>query len=234
MRLPVLFGNKPLRHSVQFSLSGAMDLAIFSSRKSTWPLQIVMSELLYQNIEKRGIVLSEEEQACIQALFTYRKFRKGQYILQQGDVSRHETFVLKGMTRTYETNEQGQEHVLFFGPEDWWVGDMYSFLKGTPSNYNIDCLEETEVLQITKPNLELLYEKVPQCNKYFRILLQQAFIANTQRIGATMTQSALQRYQEFQVKYPSIENRIPNHQVASFLGITPQSLSRVRRQITGK
>jgi CRP-like cAMP-binding protein len=190
----------------------------------------LMWELLFQNIEKRGISLTSEEQECIKSLFTYRKFRKNQYLLQQGDVARLETFVIKGLTRTYELGEQGQEHVLYFGPEDWWVGDMYSFLSGTPSQYNIDCLEETEVLQITKPNLEALYDKVPAYNKYFRMLLQNAFISNMQRISATMSKSALERYQEFQLRYPQIESRVPNHQIASFLGITPQSLSRIRRQ----
>jgi CRP-like cAMP-binding protein len=186
-------------------------------------------DLLIQNFEKRGVTLSGEELEVVQTLFTYRKFRKKQYVLQQGDPVRYETFILSGLTRTYEVDERGQEHVLFFGPEDWWVGDLYGFLSASPSQYNVDCLEDTEVLQISKPGLDLLYERVPKMNQYFRILFQNAFIAATQRVGASLRKSALERYQEFRASYPALEQRIPNHQIASFLGITPQSLSRIRR-----
>ena len=189
-----------------------------------------MYNLLHQNFAKRGIFLTTEESDILQSLFNYKKFRKNQYILQQGDIARYETFVVRGLTRTYEVNDRGQEHVLFFGPEDWWVGDLYSFLTNHPSQYNVDCLEETEVLQISKQNLDALYVKVPKINQYFRILFQNAFISATQRVSATLSKSALERYQEFKEKYPDIEQRIPNHQIASFLGITPQSLSRIRRQ----
>ncbi|HLO80133.1 MAG TPA: Crp/Fnr family transcriptional regulator [Chitinophagaceae bacterium] len=193
-----------------------------------------MFKALLQNLAAHGIDLTEAESETLQSLFIYKKFRKNQYILQQGDTARYETFVVKGLTRTYEVNDKGQEHVLFFGPEDWWVGDLYSFLSNTPSQYNVDCLEETEVLQISKQNLEVLYEKLPKMNQYFRVLFQNAFIAASQRVSATLSKSALQRYQEFRDKYPHIEQRIPNHQIASFLGITPQSLSRLRRQYSDK
>jgi len=190
--------------------------------------------LLIQNLAKRKVLLNAEELETLQSLFTYRKFRKNQYILQEGNTAGYETFIIKGLTRTYEVDDKGQEHVLFFGPEDWWVGDLYSFLSCTPSKYNVDCLEDTEVLQISKLNLDLLYEKVPKMNQYFRILFQNAFISTAQRVGASLSKSSLERYQEFRVKYPHIEQRIPNHQIASFLGITPQSLSRIRRQYAEK
>ena len=189
-----------------------------------------MWELLLQNIAKNGVDLSQQEISILQSLFTHRKFRKNQYILQQGDIARYETLVVKGLTRTYEVNDDGHEHILFFGPEDWWVGDLYSFLSGQATVYNVDCLEDTEVLQISRKNLDQLYEQVPKMNQYFRLLLQNAFIAVTQRLGSTLSKSAWERYQEFLERYPQIEQRIPNHQIASFLGITPQSLSRLRRQ----
>ena len=189
-----------------------------------------MWELFLQNIAKKGVSLSNEEIEVIQSLFSHKKLRKNQYILQQGDVARYETFVVSGLTRTYEVDNNGLEHVLFFGPEDWWVGDLYSFLSGKPSLYNVDCLEATEVLQISRENLDRVYELVPKMNFYFRLLLQNAFIALTQRISSTLSKPALQRYKEFLNQYPHIEQRIPNHQIASFLGITPQSLSRLRRE----
>ena len=105
------------------------------------------------------VTISDEEAAVIESLFIFKKFRKRQYILQEGEITRYETFILKGVTRTYEVDEKGQEHVVQFGLEDWWIGDLYSFLTGAPTCHNIDCIEDTEVLQITKANLEILYQQ---------------------------------------------------------------------------
>jgi len=186
-----------------------------------------MWELLLKNLGKH-VSLTNDEAAIIQTLFVHRRFRKRHFILQEGDISRYETFIIKGITRTYETDEKGQEHIVQFGPEDWWIGDMYSFLSDTPSVYNIECIEDTEVLQITKANQEKLFNQVPTMERHFRILLQNAFIALTKRVASSLTKSAGERYEEFKTTYPHIDNRVPNHQIASYLGITPQSLSRIR------
>ena len=188
-----------------------------------------MWEPLIKNLNKY-LSLTAEESDIVISLFTAKKLRRHQYLLQEGEVARYETFITRGLTRTYEVDEKGQEHVVQFGLEDWWVGDLYSFLTGTPSKYNIDCLEDTHVLQITKPHLELLYERVPKLERHFRLLLQNAFIAVTERVASTLTQSALERYDAFIAHYPQIEQRVPNRQIASYLGITPQSLSRIRGQ----
>ena len=176
----------------------------------------------------RFIILSSEDIGIIQSLFTARKYRKRQYILQEGDISRWETYVVAGLTRTYEVDDKGMEHVMQFGPEDWWVGDLYSFLTESATRFNVDCLEDTAVLQISKPDLELLYQKVPATERYFRIIIQNAYIASINRISSSLRKTAPQRYQEFMERYPHIEQRVPNHQIASYLGITPQSLSRIR------
>lgn len=186
-----------------------------------------MWDLLLKNLSKY-VELTPEECEIIRSLFVYRKYRKRQYIQQEGEVTRLETFVIKGITRTYEVDETGQEHVIQFGPEDWWVGDLYSFLTDTPSKYNIDCLEDTEALQITKQDQETLYQRVPKMERHFRILIQNAFIASTQRLSSSLSKSASEQYEEFIKRYPHIEQRVPNHQIASYLGITPQSLSRIR------
>ena len=191
-----------------------------------------MFDLLIKNILERNIHLTSEEIKILQSKFTHKHFRKHQYILQQGELSHFENFIVNGLTRTYEVDEKGQEHILQFGMEDWWIGDMYSFLSGKPSAFNIDCLEDTEVLRITKPNLELLYSEVPKMNQYFRLLLEKALIATNQRIIASLRKTAAERYLEFLEKYPRIDQRVSNHQIASFLGITPQSLSRVRRDLS--
>jgi CRP-like cAMP-binding protein len=193
-----------------------------------------MWDLLFKNLSERNVLLDLNEVSILQSYFIHKKFRKNQYILQEGEIAKYESFVVKGLTRTYKVNDKGQEHVLFFGLEDWWIGDLYSFLSDSPSQYNIDCLEDTEVLQVSKQSLNILYEKIPKLNQYFRILLQNAFITTARRVSASLSQTALERYQEFRQKYPHIEQRIPNHQIASFLGITPQSLSRIRRQFAEK
>jgi CRP-like cAMP-binding protein len=180
------------------------------------------------------VTLTQEEVNVIASLFSFRNFRKRQYILQESEINRHETFIVKGATRMFEVDEQGQEHIVQFGLEDWWVGDLYSFLTETPSKYNIDCLEDIEVFQITKPNLDALYVKVPKMERHFRIIIQNAFIASTNRVASSLVKSATDRYQEFIIQYPQIEQRVPNHQIASYLGITPQSLSRIRSQANKK
>lgn len=187
----------------------------------------IIWDMLIKNLS-RFVVLSAEDITTIQSLFVSKKFRKRQYILQAGDVCRWETFVAAGLTRTYQLDDKGIEHIVQFGPEDWWIGDLYSFLTGTATAFNIDCLEDTEVLQISKPDLETLYQKVPATERHFRLLAQNAFIASTKRISSTLTKTAAERYHEFQQRYPELEQRLPNHQIASYLGITPQSLSRIR------
>ena len=142
----------------------------------------------------------------------------------------HDYFIVKGLARTYRVDEKGQEHIIRFTPEDWWAGDLASLLGQIPTIYNIDCLEDTEVLRVGINDLEKLFEEVPQMNKYFRLLYQKSIVAFNQRVTANLTKSATERYEEFVQRYPNIEQRVPNHQIASYLGIAPQSLSRIRSQ----
>jgi CRP-like cAMP-binding protein len=189
--------------------------------------ELPMSELLIKNLSKY-VTLTEEEKSVVLSLYSHKKYRKHQFILQEGDIARYESFIISGLTRTYEIDERGQEHIVQFGIEDWWVGDLYSYLTETPTIYNIDCLEDTEVLHITRADHELLYEKVPKLERHFRLLIQNAFITTVRRLSSTLTKTAAERYSEFLERYPHISQRVPNHQIAAYLGITPQSLSRIR------
>jgi len=121
-----------------------------------------------------------------------------------------------------------------FAVEDWWTGDLYSFLTQTPATFNIDALEDTEVLQISKPNLEKLYESVPKFERFFRFQFQNAFVAQQQRIMQSLSFTAEERYLHFINKYPQLEQRIPQKQVAAYLGITPEFLSMLRRKLAKK
>lgn len=187
--------------------------------------------LILENIS-RHIDLTEEEADYFISLLKQKTIRKRQFLLQSGEISRHETFVVKGLLRAYIIDKSGYEHVAMFASEGWWISDLYSFLTQSPGSQNIDALEDTEVLQIEKDDLERLYLEIPKFDRFFRILLQNAFVANQQRILASISLTAEEQYLAFVKKYPSLEQRVPQHQVASYLGITPETISRIRRSLT--
>lgn len=190
-----------------------------------------MYELILKNVS-RFIELTPEEAHFFTALFKPKTVRKKQYLLQEGSVCRYEYFVNRGCLRTFFIDNKGLEHNVQFSVEDWWTGDMYSFLTQKPGRFNIVAVEDSELLCIDHPSLEELYKKVPKFEKFFRHLLQNAFIALQERILSGISETAEERYKNFRKKYASMDKRIPQNQVASFLGITPESLSRVRRQLT--
>ncbi len=187
-----------------------------------------MFSLILQNIS-RYITLSEAEERYFISLLKPKQLRKKQYIVQAGDHNRYECFVNKGCLRAYSVDDKGLEHIVQFAIEDWWIGDMYSFVSGAPAIYNVDALEDAELLLIDRDNMEMLYREVPKFERFFRIIIQNSFISMQQRIIENMSVPAQERYQHFCEKYPQLEQRLPQHQVASYLGITPESLSRIRR-----
>lgn len=185
------------------------------------------------NINKH-IELNEEEIQFFSSMLSYRKINKKEFLLQQGDVCKTENFIVKGCLKTYSLDSNGNEHILMFGIEDWWVGDLYSFLTQTPSNYFVEALEDSEFIQISKDNLDELYVEVPKFERFFRLILQNAFIAQQQRIEQNLAYTAEERYLDFQKKYPTLEQRISQKQIASFLGITPVFLSMLRKKLVQK
>ncbi len=190
-------------------------------------------DLILENIA-RHIELEQSEIDYFTSILKSRKLKKKQYLLQAGDICRHEYFINKGCLRAYLTDNDGADHVLQLGIEGWWIGDMYSFLTETPANYHIDALEDAEVLMIDKHSLENLYKAIPKFERFFRIIIQNAFVATQRRVIENLSQDAEERYIQFVNRYPAFEQRIPQHQIASYLGITPESLSRIRRQLTEK
>ena len=186
-----------------------------------------MYDLILKNIS-RFITLTPEEEQYFTSLLKLKKIKKKGYLLQEGDISRHQYFVNKGCLRTYTIDEKGLEHIIQFAIEDWWTGDMFSFLTQTPARFTIDALEDSELLCLEKNALEELYVKIPKFERFFRHLLQNAFIALQERIVANLSQPADERYCTFITKYPDMEKRLPLKQIASYLGITPESLSRIR------
>lgn len=168
----------------------------------------------------------------LEAAVLQRKYKKRQYLLQQGDPCRYDFFVLSGCFKAYCTDESGTEHVMQFAIADWWIGDMAAFLTGSPASYTVDCLEDGEVLLFEKLKLEQLYLDIPQLERFFRILIQNCLIASERRIIAGMTMTAQERYLSFRERYPQMLQRIPDRYIASYLNMTPESLSRIRRELS--
>lgn len=193
-----------------------------------------MWDLLLRNISAKQIHLDDKEVVIVKSAFSPKSYRRHQYILQEGDIAGYDNFIVRGLARIYTVDEKGHEHILRFSPEDWWTGDLASFLSGKPTRYNVDCLEDTDVLRITPGDLEKLCEAVPKMNKYFRILYQRSIASFNERVSSSLTRSAGERYEEFIKRFPAVHQRVPDKQIASYLGITPQSLSRIRSQSQSK
>lgn len=172
--------------------------------------------------------LKEDEIQIIESLATLKKIRKKQFLLKEGDVNRFHTFILNGCMRIYTLNNHGAEHIIKFAVEDWWVSDRESLLHGTPATMNIDAIEDTDVLQWSNDNMELLFSQIPEFDRLFKKLLSKALNASTERINILISCSAEERLEAFIKKYPDVLNRVPQHMIASFLGITRETLSRVR------
>jgi CRP-like cAMP-binding protein len=177
------------------------------------------------------ITLTAEEEKYFLSLLKSRRLRKKDVLLQAGDVCRYETFVLSGCLRAFFVDPAGTEHIAQFAVADWWISDMASLITGEPATLYIDALVDSEIVLIERDKLEELYARIPKFEKFFRILLQKAYVAQQRRIIDNLCKPARERYQEFVMRYPSIEQLVPQYQVASYLGITPEFLSQLRRQI---
>jgi len=192
-----------------------------------------MFELLHSHIEKRTH-LTEEEFKLSSQFFIPRKVRKRQFLLQEGDVCRHLAFVNSGCLREYTVDQKGDEHITQFAIKNWWISDLNSFLSGVPATYNIDALQDSDVLLLEKSARENLFESVPKFERFFRLLLEANYIATHKRINDSLSASAEERYLAFIKTYPDLVEQIPQNQIASYLGITPQSLSRIRKELSQK
>ena len=177
------------------------------------------------------IQLTAEEQALIESKVKIRKFLKGQFVVQNGDVCKYENFVLSGCLKTFYIDNEGQEHIAVFAVENWWTSDMASFLTQTPADYNIQCLENSVLVQIYYGDLEQLYLQVPKLERFFRIIIQKAYTSSQKRIINNFSLPAKERYLKFREQYPQIEQRVPQYMIASYLGITKEFLSKVRSQL---
>lgn len=175
------------------------------------------------------IQLNDQELDMIQKVCVRRRLRRNQYLLQEGDVWRYNAFITSGCLRTYSVNDKLQEHILNFAIENYWIGDRESLLNGTPSRYNIDAIEDSEVLLISKEDFAVLMKSIPQFQDLVNLIIERSFAASQDRINSSISLNAEEKYATFLIRQPKIANRVPQHMVASYLGITPETLSRIRK-----
>jgi CRP-like cAMP-binding protein len=192
-----------------------------------------MYDLFFKNFTDR-VPLKEEEKDLLKTYLTPKKIRKKQYLLQEGDVCKYIAFVEKGALREYTIEESGVERIFQFAIEGWTISDLYSFLTGEEATYNIDAVEDSELVMISRAAYDELLVKLPAFETFIRLQLTGAYIAMQKRITSIISLSLDERYKNFSENYPGIVQRFPQHMIASFMGLTPETLSRVRRKIASR
>jgi CRP-like cAMP-binding protein len=190
-----------------------------------------MYELFFKSLSEK-IDLTKEEFEIIKTHLTPKKIRKKQYLLQEGDICKFIAFVEKGSLKSYSIDEKGNEHIIQFALEGWTISDLYSFLTGEAATYNIDALEDSELVIINKQSHEELLDKLPKYERYIRLQITGAYVAMQRRLTSIISLPLEERYTNFTALYPQIVQRVPQHMIASYMGLTPETLSRVRKKIT--
>ncbi len=185
---------------------------------------------LVENI-KELVTISEKDIQLIIDAFKPKELAKKEILLFKGDTSNHMRFITEGCLRSYYINEEGQEYIVQLGIKNWWVNDLFSYLTKTPAQHFVQALQPTIVLQVHRDTLENLFKTVPVMERFFRIKMQNAYVANQNRTLKSMSETAELRYLNFMKKYRDIEQVVPQYMVASYLGITPEHLSTIRKRL---
>jgi CRP-like cAMP-binding protein len=190
-------------------------------------------DLLLNNVSKY-IHLNNAEKEIFTAYLQLKKIKRKQFILNEGEICKYSVFVTSGCLRGFTVDKNGVEHVLSFAPTDWWIADMYSLLSQKPGILNIEALEDTETILLSKANQEKLYLQIPKFERFFRILIEKSLVANQQRIVDNMSLTAEERYNIFCKRYPTLIDHLPHKQIASYIGVTPEFFSRMRSGVLRK
>ena len=193
----------------------------------------MMADNLIKHLSKH-IQLTEAEQELILAKTEVKSFKKKELLLKAGEVCNYQNFIITGCCRLFIINEKGVEQTLQFGIEDWWITDYMSFSTQKPSHFYIQAIENSEIVSISKANLEELYNVIPQLERYFRIVLQKSFAASQMRIMFLFTMSAEERYNHFNKVVPEFIQRVPQYMIASYLDFSAELLSKIRTGLDRK
>ena len=180
------------------------------------------------------IPLSNIEKALFEGKFTDLKVNRRQKILVAGKVCKHYNFIVEGCFRMFWVDDKGSEHNIQFTEENDWIADIASFYTGKPSQLNIESLEAAKLLQVKQQDLFFLFTEIPKLNRIFKVIIDQKYIELQNRVLQNFSSTAEERYVSFLEQYPQLSNRLPNTQIASYLGITPEFLSKVRKGLQSK
>ena len=189
--------------------------------------------ILLKNIATH-ISLNNEEEAYFVSFLQHRKIRKKHFLYQEGDINKFQAFVAEGCLRSYSIDKNGFEHVLQFAPPGWWIGDIQSIITQEPGTLYIDAVEDSEVLLLFKKDLEKIYTTVPKLERFFRILAENALATYQHRLIGNLSLSAKERYENFCRLYPSLIQCLPQKQVAAYIGVTPEFLSKMLNQLNSE
>lgn len=183
-------------------------------------------ELLLTSIAKH-ITLNKEEEEQIISVIKFKKIRRKQFLLREGEINKYGIFVTNGCLRSYSIDTNGFEHILQFAPPGWWIGDMQSMIRQEPATLNIDAVDNSEIILIHKPDLDKLYTTVPKLERFFRILAENALATYQHRLIDSLSLSAMERYNNFCKRYPSLVECLSQKMVAAYIGVTPEFLSKM-------
>jgi CRP-like cAMP-binding protein len=191
------------------------------------------TDLILNNISGY-IRLDDKDKAFFISLVKPVNLKRRQILLKEGEVCRFSSFVTQGCLRGFSVDENGFEHVLNFAPPNWWIADMYSLITQKPGVLNIEALEDTEILTLSKTNQEELYMKVPVFERFFRIITENSLVTYQQRLIDNLSLTAEERYNNFCRRYPSLITRLPSKQIAAYIGVTPEFFSKMRHRMLKK
>jgi CRP-like cAMP-binding protein len=191
------------------------------------------TDLILANVAKH-IVLNEKEKKFFLSLLKPETLKRKTVFLRQGDICKDSAFVINGALKSFTIDKEGKEHILNFATQGWWMSDLYSLISKKPSVLSIEAIADSDVFILAGKDQQLLYEKVPKFERFFRILIENALVANQQRLIDNLSSTAEERYLHFIKKYPFIPSCVPQHNIASYLGITPEFLSKIRGRLAKK
>lgn len=189
---------------------------------------------VFESYIRQKVAISDEEVALVRAGSSIRKLRKGQSVLHEGEVWAITCFIASGCFRLYRFDSEGTDHTARFGVQNWWISDQESYNHQKPSEYNIEALAASTVIVWTKEKWEELMGAVPALRQFNEELLARGYEAAQRRIFALISFTAMERYLEFQKTYPGVFNSVPLHMIASYLGISRETLSRIRREVINR
>ena len=189
--------------------------------------------LIIQNISKH-ISLTQEEEFLFLSKTQILNYKAKTIILHSGEICKHSYFVNNGLLRSFNINDNIVEHVLHFACEGWWIGDMYSLISQKPGNLFIEVLEDAEVVLLSKENQEQLFIEIPKLERFFRILTENSLVSNQERLMDNLSLSAEERFEKFCKKYPTLIQKVPQKQIASYIGVTPEFFSKMKSKMLRK